>query len=55
MELESLELEQAYAIKEQLNTFYQIRELEKKLREQEEYIMSINSNIQLLKGSKENV
>ena len=52
LDLESLELEQAYAIREQLNTFYQIKALQKKLEEQEEYIIAINANIQQVKGAK---
>jgi hypothetical protein len=51
LELESLELEQAYAIQQQLNTFYQIKDLEKKLQEQEEYIIAINANIQQVRGA----
>lgn len=47
MEIESLKLEKAFAIKERLKTLKQIRELQEKLQEEDEYIAAINANIEM--------
>jgi hypothetical protein len=51
MNLESLELEQAYNLKQYENTLVEIMKLEAKARQLVEYAEAIQANIEQLKGA----